>query len=399
MLAHFNALHRNIKIRLLVNTIRKFSNELTIPFMTIYLAKLYGALLAGSIIFVILLSGAISSLYGGIIADQYARNKILIKCEGMHFISIIMMVFGIMSASIGLLIFGYFFKNIFVTLSTASSEAVIIDASRVEQRGFIYSLQYWTTNISIPIGSMLGAFLFDKYFVIVISFTALISMLVFSAYCLLQEIPLGNLKENKRTEEKRKRYDLGGYRLVLQDKKYMIFILSTLCLYAVEFQFTAYVAVAISTAIHSPASFIFGKISGVELYGSMRAVNTAMIVFLTPAAIYFLSKELARKYIVGLHLLYIIPFSLLTVYVNPYVTLLCVILFTCGEIFVSPLRYTIMAAYIPEKSRGKYLSVFHLGVRGGNIIAALILTGSHFIPAVGVTSLILFLGLVSIVLL
>ena len=387
--ASLKGLEVNIKIRLVANFLRKLSNEMIIPYMTIYLAQSFGASISASVIFVILLSGIGSSLQGGLLADKFSCKKILVSCEGLHMFSLLGLVLGIYYQNFTLIFISYFLKNIFVTLATASSEAIIIDASQSWQRPLIYSLSKWSNSLSIPLGATAGAFLYYSHFNETLCFTIFISLLVFLSYCFLED-------KNKVMDSQRQENSIKAYKVVFADKKYTLFLLSSLLLFGIEFQFFNYIPVyfsKISNAINVP---FWNSISGVELYGLLRSENTLMIIFLTPVLIGLIKKiGNDTTSIISLHVFYVLSFSLFTIYINPYVSFLCVAMLSIGEVMLMPTRQALMSEMIPEANRGKYLSAFHLAARGGNIVSVVFFFLSSYLNPIFITLGILIMGIAS----
>lgn len=387
-----SSLSYNVKIRLGTNFLRRLSNESLIPFMTIYLAKQCGVTAAGIIITIILLSGIVSSLYGGHFSDIFGRKKILLYTESLHIFSMMGMLVAYYMMNIWILIGFYFLKNIFITLGTSSGEALLIDFSRSEaERRKLYNWQYWLNNISIPLGTLLGAIFYQSSFKYSFILSILCASFVFFAYLTLED------KKTKRDDNLHSIFL--SYASVFKDTVYIRFIVSCLFVACLDFQLVGFIAVRLASEFHVNLYWLDNTVvTGVDMLTLLRTVWILSIAMFTFPIMHFVIMNDKLKMQLG-YCLYTFGIMSLAVSNNFYMLIVSVIIMNIGEIlFFSP-RQVLMASLLPETSRGKYLSLFHLHARLGNILAALILMISPWIGKYGVMGLYFFLGVVSLYLL
>jgi MFS transporter, DHA1 family, multidrug resistance protein B len=382
----------NVKIRLGTNLLRRLSNEALIPFMTIYLAKNGGVTFAGIIITFILLSGIVSSLYGGHLSDIFGRKKILLYTESCHVMSMLGMLIAYYMENIWVLVGFYFLKNIFLTFGTSSGEALLIDSSRSEgERRKIYNWQYWLNNLSIPLGTLLGAIFYQSSFTYSFLLSIFCAIFVFSAYLTLDDT------QCKRDHNLRSIFS--SYSIVFKDTVYIRLILSCLLVACLDFQLVGYIAIRLSTEFHTKLTWLHNvQITGVDMLTVLRTVVILSIVLFTFPIMYFLKINDMFKVRLG-YCFYTLGLMGLAVSNNFYLLIISVLVMNIGEIlFFSP-RQVLMASLLPEASRGKYLSVFHLQARLGNILAALILMVSPWFGKYGIMCVYFLLGATSLYLL
>lgn len=249
---------------------------------------------------------------------------------------------------------------------------------------------------------LIGAFLFENYFLFVVYTSALISLIVFCIYIFFidEKNNVSNVKDLTNHSNAYNLSDvLSSYAQVLKNKKYTTFLCCTFCLIILRFQFPNYISIRIANTISEANFFSLIPISGVELTGILRAENTLLTIII----IFFVNriisnndmKDFSRCYI-GI-LFFALGYFFLAQGEGFYILFSAVLILTLGEILFAPTSQVIMARMFPEHSRSKYLSVFHLQTRLGNILSSFgIMAGSVFSPLV-MSYVFLCIGLLGIV--
>lgn len=400
---NFKDLHINIKVRIFVLLLQSTTSNMILPFMSIYFSIHYGVKLAGLIMLFTVIGSILAGFYGGYLADQFGRKKILVISEFIRFLTIGFMaltnspLFTIPIITMVLL----FINNSCFGLANPAREAMIIDVSTPETRKFIYSLTYWVNNFSLAIGTLLGAFLFNKYFFYIL----LVTTVVILTTCIVMYYFIEETRpqefDNKKTKSKIINI-FSSYRDVFKDKLFLKFFIASLLTLGIELQLGYYIGIRLANEFKAQTLInIFGlniTLNGVEMYGVLRTENTILVIILA-FLVAKLTKSLSdqRSLYMGI-LLFTFGYMVLGVSNNAWVLLLSTVILTIGELMYVPIKRVLLADVVKESMRSRYMAVNSLTFRGGLVMGSLGITLGALIPAWGMSIIYGLMGFVSILL-
>jgi DHA1 family multidrug resistance protein B-like MFS transporter len=388
----FRDFHPNIKIRIIESLISGSIGGMIYPFMAIYLADRVGETLTGILLIVNIFVGFIVGFYGGYYADLMGRKKIMAYAESLRFAGILVMAIAnsplVSSDTLAAYItIGMMMVNsICWGLAGPASQAMLIDVSTPENRKFMYGITYWTSNLSIAIGGLLGGFLFKNYlFELFLGLTgaSLLSAILVIFFIKETYTPV---KREKKVKPNVVKEMFSNYKTVFKDSIFIKFTLGYLLILSLEFHLTNYISVKLSK--HMPAQDLFQfHIDGVQMLGILRTENTVLVVLLAV----FISKLINRYKDRNVLYLGLVTYSigyLVISYSNSVWLLLSVmILATIGELMYVPVKQAYMAEIPPEDSRSAYMAVSGMIYNGAMVIAASSITLGHYLSPLSMTTI------------
>lgn len=397
----FKELHLNIKIRILINFVQKLTQMTVFPFMAIYFSSHFGLKLAGILMILSVVAAMIASFYGGYFADKIGRKKVLLSGEKLRFISMLLMaVFNspwLIEPSVTYVLF--FINSVIVGIITPANEAILIDVSTSETRKMLYSINYWSINLSIAIGSMIGALFYKDYFFFLLLTTALASL---GSFYLIKVfiIETNPLKSSEEIIKVSFKEIYSNYKIVLKDRIFAIYLIAGICMLGLEFQLINFIAVKLSDdfGTQKPFGLDFFEIDGVGVLGLLRVENTLLVVILG-ALVLKLTKNIDDKITLYIGtILFSIGFASLVISNNFWILITSTLIFTLGELLYVPIHQSILAELIDDNMRSQYIAVNSLRVRGAMIIGSLGVTIGAFVPNFVMAIIYLILGGISILL-
>ena len=397
----FRELHINIKIRLFINFIQKLTQMTVFPFMAIYFSAHFGSTVAGFLMILSVVAALISSFYGGYFADKNGRKKVLLEGEKYRFITMLLMALfnspWLFSPSITYVLF--LINSVIVGLITPANEAILIDVSTSKTRKLLYSLNYWSINLSIALGSMIGAFFYKDHFFVLLLSTAVASVATY--YLIKLYILETNPKEdNQEITKVSLKAIFNSYKLVLKDWLFAIYLIAGIFMLGLEFQLTNYIAIKLSNEFGYQSLFgsSYLQFDGVKILGFLRMENTLLVVVLG-ALVLKLTDKINDKVILFIGVvLFASGFALLSVFNSAWILIIATLIFTTGELMYVPIHQSLLAELIDDTMRSQYIAVNSLRVRGAMIIGSLCVTLGSFVPNWTMALIYLSFGSVSIIL-
>ena len=391
----FKDFHINIKIRMLTDFVSGFLGSMVFPFMTIYLVKHYDAKVAGGLLLINVVIGIIISFFGGYLADQYGRKRILLFSETLRVFAFVIMALSnspwFESASITFLMMTV--NTVCWGLSGPANSAMLIDISKPAQRKLIYTISYWGDNLAIAVGGIFGAFLFKDYlFELFVSLSFATMLIVLIIFFFIQESYLPE-KADKSVSHVFKL--LKTYREVFRDRLFILFVLAGILLLSIELQLSNYIAVRLSEDI-SVQQVLFWEIDGVRMLGILRTENTILVVLLS-FLILRLSKKIKDQYLLfSGALLFTIGYSMISYVSHLWALLFFMMIATIGEVIRVPVEQSYIAAMPPKHARSSYMAVSGLTFHLAMLISTLTLILSEFVPPMMISMIIALTGCIAI---
>ncbi|MFI5661925.1 MFS transporter [Streptomyces sp. NPDC051684] len=395
--------NRTLKVRIAVSFANRLLDSMITSFMAVYLAFTFGAATAGVLLFTVVGLGVAAMLIGGHASEKYGRRRTLMLAEIGVFATFALMAVahsGLLSSPL-LVYLGYLLNRFAASAALPASEALIVDVTTPQTRKEIYTVNYWAVNLGLALGALLGAWLYDGHFDLMLGGAAVCtSGIVLSTVFLIQETRPSEGNRH-RTPAGSVLYEfVSGYRLVLRDGRFMRLMTAAALTLAIEFQLINYVGVRLARDFPPQDLFSLNSltvhVNGVQMLGVLRAENTALVVLLALFA-RRLFRGLSDR--TGLYLgitLFTAGYMTLAVSDSGWVLLVAGLVFTVGELMNVPIKQALLADMVPDTDRSRYMAVYNLNIRVAQMIAALFVALGTLVPSWGIALLYGLIGVVII---
>ncbi|MFT8363014.1 MAG: MFS transporter [Sporolactobacillus sp.] len=381
------SLHRNIKLRLVVSFLSVFVDNMVFPFMAMYLSRFFGAFRTGLFIFLTLLLSSSASLLGGYLSDRFGRKSLLIGAQLLLILSFAGMTWANSPWQTAPLV-----TLPMLLIEAAASgirhpaeEAMLIDVSDSSNRRLMYSINYWSTNLGMAGGAVIGGLFFahDLFYLFLALFGSSLVILVL-IFIFLEEV-------YQRPTQRREAppHFLAHYRPVLRDHFFLLFCLGNCLVLSLEFQTTN------AIAVHLQQNFATTRIAGITLTSYrmlswMRIENTLLVVILAWVLAHLVHNlSLKNIFTIGLPI-YVIGYAAQFVSSHFAGLSLAVLIATIGELIYVPASQTLLASMTKQQARAAYMAIYGFVFQGAKFLgAAGIVCISAFSPLV--TGLVMLL--------
>ncbi|SFF00796.1 MFS transporter, DHA1 family, multidrug resistance protein B [Paenibacillus algorifonticola] len=361
----FMQLDRNIKIRILTTFLTRCVEAMILPFMAIYFTQRLGAGIAGLLLLINLLLQITASLYGGYMADRYGRKKVMAYAQIIRFISVLVMTL----ANSPFLDSTWLTFSMMLLLSLCNgmfnpaAEAMLIDVSTKENRAFIYSINFWAINLSISIGAPIGGFLFATHRTELFMIMGLASLatLILTLF-FIRETHFPDAESRRQYNGKGPIRNMAlNYKLVAQDKLFIIYSVSGMLIRSLEIHLYNYISVRLQKEFEPQQlpmldNFTF-ELTGIRLVSLLQVENTLIIVCLAIWAASFVRRfRPARIMYIGV-ILYTLGFTIVGFSNSVWLLLVSMLGATIGELMFTPIRQAYLAGIVKDQARSSYLAV------------------------------------------
>jgi DHA1 family multidrug resistance protein B-like MFS transporter len=284
-----------------------------------------------------------------------------------------------------------------------AADAMLIDVSTKENRTFMFSINYWAVNLSVAIGSVLGGILFASHrFELILGLTAVSLFALALTVFFMQETYKPSTFDTASKGSILKDV-FTSYKQVMQDQRFLLFSLSGLLIFSLEFQTANYVAVRLSDEfqtqmVHVGSLFSF-ELTGLKVFSLIQLENTLLIVCLS----LFVSKlvrqasEARTMYTGGF--LFVIGYSVISYSNSLVVIVAAMLLATIGELLHIPTRQAYLSQIVKDGARSSYMAVNGLFFQCARLTGTIGISVGAILPTMGMSILLLAIGLSGLLLL
>ncbi|MCT2537695.1 MFS transporter [Aquibacillus koreensis] len=391
----FRDFHKNIKIRIIESFISRFVGSMIFPFMAIYLAYHFGAKVAGLLLMFNVLVGIGVNFIGGYFADQFGRRKVMLFAEILRLLAFVTMMIcnspWFLSPTVTFLMMTV--NSICWALAGPANQAMLIDVSTPDQRKLMYSIMYWANNLSIAIGGIIGAFLYQDYlFELFIVLSLVAGVIVFLVAFFIQESYVLEKNEKYKASQHVVRI-FTSYQKVLQDRLFVLFVIAGVFVMSMEFQLTNYIGIRLSDEMPMQ-TFLAWEIDGVKMMGILRSENTILVALIALFVTKVSGRFKDRSMLVTSCFLFTMGYAIISYSNNIWLLLLVMVILTIGEVFRVPVEQAYMAAIPPDDARSAYMAFNGLKFNLGMLIASITVTLSSYLSTLLMTIIITSIGLI-----
>ncbi|MFX3616312.1 MAG: MFS transporter [Sporolactobacillus sp.] len=363
----FQSLHRNIKLRLIISFLSVFVDNMIFPFMAMYFSQAFGPLWTGFLVLFNILVSSVSSLIGGYLSDRIGRKPMIVFAQSLFILS-----FAGMALANSIWWFSPLFTFFMLIIESLGSglmhpaeEAMLIDVSDETNRRLMYSVNYWSTNLGMAGGAIIGGLFFGDYSFMLFLILVLVSLLIFGLIVFFME----EVYQRPSVLPTRPFAILSHYAQVGRDRLFLLFCLGNCLILSLEFQTTNAIAVHLQQTFRS-FNLANLHLTSYSVLSWLRIENTLLVVLLA----FFISKW-SRKwspnhiFMIGLPI-YALGYAL-QVFSNQLLLLsFAVLLATIGELLYVPISQSLLASMTQEKSRAAYMAVYGFVFQGAKLLGA-----------------------------
>lgn len=341
----YNEYPNSFKVLALATFIDMLGSFLLYPFYGFYVIERFGVgMTEVGILFSIFAAGnIIGGIIGGALADKYGRRVMVIMG---------LVVSGTGSIFMGLiddLIFFYSFSGFLGLVGNfggPARQAMVADLLPKEKQAEGFGILRIAFNVSATVGPILGGFLSTRSFILLFIADALSSLITAGIVYLV--IPETKPEKLEKNDEESILETLKGYKEVLKDGIYVLFLSISAITVLVYIQMNSTLSVFLLT-VHG-----FSK----QNFGFLLSMNALIVVVFQFWITRKVSNYAPMKMMAFGTLFYMIGFGMYGFVSAVYMFFIAMVIITIGEMIVTPVSQAAAASFAPEDKRGRYMAVF-----------------------------------------
>ena len=351
MLARIRGTYQEFPIKFWVlvaaTFIDRVGGTLIFPFFALYVTHKFnvGMTEAGILLAIFSITGLTGSMVGGALTDKFGRRGIVLF--GLVFSALSSLAMGVvndLSVFYGLAVVVGLLSNV----GGPARQAMVADILPEEQQAEGFGVLRVAANLAWIIGPTIGGFLASRSYMLLFVLDAVAS--VTTALIVYKLVPETRPKTAEGQAQQTLLQTVSGYRLVLADKVYVAFLVTSM-LMLIGYQ-----------QIYSTLSVFLRDVHGVatQAYGLLMSMNAGSVVLLQ-----FWVTRKTRRYRPMLMMaagtaLYLVGLTMYG-FVSAYALfVIAMLIITLGEMIVMPTGQALVAQLAPEDMRGRYMAVFGL---------------------------------------
>lgn len=372
---------RNLKIRLFGEGMMNILFWMFFPFMAIYFSGSFGKGMAGLLLVLSQVIAVFANLVGGYCADQYGRKRMMFISalgQGLTFI-----VFALANSpwfdSPMLTFISFSVLGIFGSLYWPASHAMVADVVEEKDRNTVFAVFYTALNISVVAGPILGGIFFFEHRFELLLLAALVSFGVSALIGVFIRETAPDKMEKKLVSESSTKWtsfisdQLRDYRVIVQDKVFLLFILAGILVAQTFMQLDLLIAVYLSESVpEQPVLSLFNvnlSADGNRIFSWLISENGLLVALLTVYMTSKMSKFKERNVFIASCLIYALSMVMFGQTTHVWMLALAMFVFTLGELMVVGIQEGFVSRLAPEQMRGQYFAAGSLRFTLGRTIA------------------------------
>ncbi|WP_199614536.1 MDR family MFS transporter [Paenibacillus alkalitolerans] len=402
----FRDFHPNIRIRIALGFFGSLLFNMVIPYMAIYFARELGSAVAGIALTGGVIVGFAASFLSGYWSDRIGRKPLMVGAEFVWLGSYALMALAASAwvDSAWLALAASFGVQIGWGLFGPSSDGMLLDVTSPEQRKYMYSIFYWSNNLAIALGGMVGAYLFATHLTGLL--IALTAMTAVSTAITLWRIDETHRPAHNYAAAVSAFAGIGdvlrSYGRVLRDRTFMLFMVANLLVLSSEFHIGNYIGVRLADEMGIRTLFSWGEsslsLNGVQMLGLLRTENTLFVVLFSILAVAAMRRFKEKHTLFAGMILYVTGYAFQMYSNDPWPLIVAMALATWGEVVNVPIRMAYHGSITPDDARGAYMAVGGLTHTGASMIGTLAVSLGAVFPSWSMGLIALFVGVSGIVL-
>jgi len=365
----------------IINNLGRFIS----PILTLILTQKIGmsSVQAGWFITLSMIVQAPCMLIGGKLADSFGRKKIICIFFTLSAFTYLICAFLPMSVFLTCMMI---LASCFATVPGPAYDAYLTDYTNESNRQACFSLLYMGMNVGASIAPLIGGLLMAHHLRILFigdAFTTLASVFILNIKI---EDKIDFVKLQKENVKIAKEMQENVFKVLLRTPEILVF--------SIIMSIFAFTYDQWSFGLPLAMNAVFGENSA-ALYGSICSINGLMVIFTTPAIIFF-TKKWKPTYVIALSgVLYAACFSVSAMSKNIYGFILAIVLLTLGEICTTINASTFIANMSKATHIGRISSVINIIRETGACISPTIV--GFAIGAAGIKNALFLVAVVSMV--
>ncbi len=347
------------KVLVLATFIDRFGSFLLFPFFALYITAHFnvGMPQVGFLFAVFSAGGIIGGIIGGALSDKYGRRAMLLVGLISSGVSSIFMglvddlnVFYILAVFMGLM--GNF--------GGPARQAMVADLLPKEKQAEGFGILRVAVNLSAAFGPIVGGFIATQSYLFLFIADAVSSLI--TGIIVFFVIPETKPEKKEGEAEETVMKTVIGYKEVLKDWRYMLFLSVSALTVIVYMQMNATLSVFLRDIHGFPTLY----------FGFLLSMNAVMVVVFQIWLTKKVSKFSPMKVMAVGTLFYMVGFGMYGFVSEPYLFFIAMAIITIGEMIEMPVGQTAAAFFAPEDKRGRYMAVFGFHWAIPNLFAILV---------------------------
>ncbi|UCC18155.1 MAG: MFS transporter [Promethearchaeota archaeon] len=328
------------------------------PFYSLYITSRFGVgmIEVGYLLSINSVGHLIGGMIGGALADKYGRRAMILLG---------LIVSGIGSIMLGLVDNLYVFYILAAFLGLIGSfggparQAMVADLLPKEKQAEGFGILRVAFNLSAVIGPLLGGFIASQSYMLLFILDALSSII--TAVIVYYVIPETKPQKQEHEPEETVMKTLVGYKEVLKDWKFLLFIS------------VSAITVLVYTQMNSTLAVFLRDYHGFpeQGFGLLLSMNAVMVVFFQLWITRKISKYSPMKIMAFGTIFLMIGFGMYGFITEPYLFFIAMGILTVGEMIVYPTGQSSAASFASEDKRGRYMAVYSFQWMIPNMFGAL----------------------------
>lgn len=388
----FSELSRIIKLKLVISFFNKTAMRAIIPFMVLFFSSTIGNVQTGILLTINLLLQILSTSFGGYLSDLYDKKRIIVTGQlfnTLSFIGMTVFISDLFFNPLGVITF-FLLSSIVGNIHKAPLDAIILDDVTKKNKRFVYTVEYWTSNVSLSLGIFIGSIFYKEniFELFVVLCITLVVTTLFYQYVILKKSDQLDLYSNPPN----KKNILKEYIYVLQDKNWNFYVIGGALIFFAELTLSNYTAIKLKNDF-TPVTIFDYRVDGVSIYSYLIIINTVIATFFSFTVEKY-SRFMQDKVclILGV-IINCSAYGMMAFFEQWSILFILIIFATIGELLYAPIRQSFQYELIPENNKSMYLSTGYLAIQIGNILASLSISIGEFIGDIGMPILIIVLGI------
>jgi len=326
------------------NFIDRVGGGMIFPFFALYITKHFqvGMTEVGLLFALFSISDMVGTMIGGALTDYLGRKGMIIM--GLIVSALTSLAMGLVQQLEWFYVMGVV-SGLFATAAEPAHQAMLTDILPEKKRAEGFGIMRVAANLAVAIGPAIGGFIASYSYLILFvadTITSLITALI--VYLVIKE---------SRPEMKEEAVKKGfketfiGYREVLKDRKFMLFVIIST------------IATIVYSQMYSTLSVYLRDVHGIPEagYGWLMTLNAGMVVLFQFMITRKISKYPPMLIMALGSILYVIGFGMYG-FVSAYLLfMLAMVIITIGEMVIIPVAQAYVGEAAPENMRGRYSGV------------------------------------------
>lgn len=334
----------NMRVILLGQITSNIAYYSFLPFLSFYLTDMnFSAAEIGYLISYRSIANVIGVVIGGILADRMHQQRVMVFCLSItSCIYLILLYISDYSTYCILLTIIGFLSGV----SYPCESVLIMNNTTDENRAAIFSILRVIINIAASIAPILAVNVFIKYHALTFIILSLLNIIYVGAILIFFRGHVENMVVNKKISDAIL-HEINGIKTIFKDYNFLILIIA--------FTLSTVGTCFIETTLPLYLNIYYLKAE--YLYSCILLLNTWMVILLQiPMARFCKFFGYTKSAILG-QILVSISIAFLTLINNSVGLVITFIIFTMGEILISPGATLLIVDNCSSNNMGKYLSI------------------------------------------